>query len=70
MWLNEGFATYKQYLGSNHVQKNDTGVMDWFVIGEVQNSLERGKHFMRFEIIMLVQDQHKDKMVTTKTTPL
>ncbi|CAN7982366.1 unnamed protein product [Ixodes hexagonus] len=39
LWLNEGFATYVEYLGVNVVQK-DWGMLDQIVVNEVQAVME------------------------------
>ena len=31
-----------QYLGSHHIENNDTGIIDQFVIKGLQSALERG----------------------------
>jgi aminopeptidase N len=42
LWLNEGFATYMEYLGTFHSQEKYSGVFDEIVIQAVQPALERG----------------------------
>jgi len=42
LWLKEGFANYMQYLGSQHIEKNDTSVIDHAVINQLQVALEKG----------------------------
>jgi len=38
LWLNEGFASYTEYIGTNHVSP-ETGILDRFVLESVQPAL-------------------------------
>ena len=42
LWLNEGFASYMEYLGASHVEP-DTGLQDRFPLESMHGTFEQGK---------------------------
>ena len=42
LWLNEGFASYMEYLGASHVEPN-TGLQDRFALESMHNTFKQGE---------------------------
>jgi len=42
LWLNEGFASYMEYIGTNHVEP-DTGILDRFVLESMHPTFKQGQ---------------------------
>jgi hypothetical protein len=42
LWLNEGFARYMEGIGAQHVQINDTGLLDRVVTEVTMTVMDKG----------------------------
>ena len=59
MWLNEGFASYVEYLGAEHVAPT-SGIMDRFSVREIQTTFEYDS--LQSSHPISIQVQHPDEI--------
>jgi|FrelakmetLWP11LW_1041352.scaffolds.fasta_scaffold164738_1 hypothetical protein len=51
LWLNEGFASYMEYLGASHVEP-DTGLQDRFALESMHNTFKQGFEKLEIDILL------------------